>query len=533
MHVRLALFFIAAFFIAAPARGQESVRELTGAGKVGKFLTPGQLDRWIFEGEKGETIIAHISSREFDPVLELARPGEKDEDKVLLEVDDAGSESRFSFRLPEKGQYKIRVHGFKYQGGGNYTLEVRRFQAEPLTVGKPIVGTFDRAGKAFHYFPGAKDQILIPHLRGAASGGWNFLDFKGRELRDWADTLRIAEVGENSLIVSGQPGSRYDLVVREARRHDLVDGKDPVGPLQQGEMDVLSFQGKPGDFRVLEVDKKGEVQTRLIFAPAETKAEQRIAGAGDRPEIAFLPVASRGGRVRYAVVLGRTGRYQLQLLAGTPASYTVKARDPSVPIARGKAVEGTLPVGGAAFYSFKALPGQILQASLASQKFVPALSLYDEHGVLVAGSSDDSDGTNGLEGRLTHTVVSEGLYRFQVSSFGDGGGGEFRLGLTETKPKELQIGGRGQGTVRPGETEFWAFDGKDGQTVFLSVRSTILDPVVSVRSPDGVLLSADDRGGPATGSLLALKLPKTGRYTVWVSSRRGAGEYKVRLIDAD
>ncbi len=530
MNARMWPLLLVLPLLAAPARGQESVRELAGPGKTGKFLTPGQLDRWVFEGEKGETVTAHVTSTEFDPVLELARAGEKDDDKVLLEVDDPGNEGRFSFRLPEKGRYKIRVHAFKYQGGGNYTLEVRRFQAGPLVVGKPLVGTFDRAGKAYHSFPGVKDQILIPHAKGAAAGSWALLDSKGRERKGWAETVRIEDAGENSLIVSGQPGARYELVVREARRQDLAEGKDPAGALQPGEMDVLSFQGKPGEFRVLEVEKKGDVLARLVYAPQETKSEQRIARPGDRPEIEFLPVASRGGRLRYAVVLGREGRYQLQLLAATTASYNLTVRDPSVPVARGKDVDGILPVGGAAFYSFRAVPGQILRAGLASEKFVPVLRLYDAHGSLVAGSSDAADGP---EARLTHTVVSEGVYRLQVSSLGDGGGGEFRLGLTETKPKVLQVGGRGPGTVRPGETEFWAFDGKEGQTVFLSVRSAAIDSAVSVRSPDGVLLAADDRGGAATGSLFALKLPKTGRYTVWVSSRRGAGDYTVRLIDGD
>ena len=111
----------------------------------------------------------------------------------------------------------------------------------------------------------------------------------------------------------------------------------------------------------------------------------------------------------------------------------------------------------------------------------------------------------------------------QVSSLGDGGGGDFRLALKETKLKELQVGGRGQGTVQPGATDFWAFAGKEGQTVFLSVRSAAFEPAVSVRSPDGVLLAADNKGNAATGSLFALKLPKTGRYTVvdLVASRGG------------
>src|SRR5579864_4390606 len=107
-------FLFALPFFAVPAGAQESVRALSGTGPYSKFLTPGQLDRWVFEGVKGETVIAHVASTEFDPILELAR-AEPPEDKVLLEVDDPGNESRFSVRLPETGRYKVRIHAFKYQ----------------------------------------------------------------------------------------------------------------------------------------------------------------------------------------------------------------------------------------------------------------------------------------------------------------------------------------------------------------------------------------------------------------------------------
>jgi hypothetical protein len=536
MNAKMCPLLVALTVFAVPARSgaQESIRDLGGPGGHNAFLTHNQLDRWVFEGDKGETIIAHVVSREFDPILELARAGDKEDDKVLLEVDDPGNESRFAVRLPEKGKYKIRVHAYKYQGGGNYTLNVKRFMAQPLTVGKPLVGTFDRAGKSYHYFKAVKDQILIPELKGASGETWTILDHKGRELRGWAGTVHVEESpddsAECSLIVSGPPDYRYDLLVREARLKELAEGKDLAGALQQGELDVLSFQGKPGDFRLVEVERKGQLQSRLIFAPLDKKSEQRLTPAGDRPEIQLLPVASRGGRLRYAAILGREGRYQLQLRAETAASYKSSMRDPSVPLGWGEEVGGNLPVGGAAFYRFQAKPGQLFQANLASQQFMPVLRLYDAHGSLVGQSGDD---TGGLEGRLTHMVVKEGVYRLQVASLGDGGGGDFKHSLKETKLKDLAIGERGQGTVQPGATDFWAFAGKEGQTVFLSVRSAAFEPVVSVRSPDGVLLVADHQGNAATGSLIALKLPKTGRYTVWVAAQRGAGEFTVRLIDGD
>ena len=180
-------------FLTITVAAQETVRQVEGPGKFTKYLTPGLVDSWIIEGEKGETIIAHVNSKEFDPVLELAMKGEP-EDNIMFSVDGKGSESRFSIRLPKKGEFKIRVHAFKYKGGGNYVLQIRRFKAKPLTIGKPLIGTFDRKGKSHHYFQAKKDQILIPQLKGASSRSCETLDVKGQRLSGWSGTVLIEDL---------------------------------------------------------------------------------------------------------------------------------------------------------------------------------------------------------------------------------------------------------------------------------------------------------------------------------------------------
>ena len=60
-------------FLTITAAAQETERQIEGPGEFTKHLTPGLLDHWILQGEKGETLIAHVTSKEFDPVLELAR----------------------------------------------------------------------------------------------------------------------------------------------------------------------------------------------------------------------------------------------------------------------------------------------------------------------------------------------------------------------------------------------------------------------------------------------------------------------------
>ena len=543
------------------AVAQEGVRKVEGAGQFDKYLTPGHLDRWIIQGEKGETLIAHLSSQQFDPILELAVPGEKD-DRVLLAVDDKGSESRFSIRLPETREYSIRVHAFKYKGGGNYSLQIRRFHAKPLTIGKTDVGTIDREGRGYRWFQAKRGQIVTVGLTGTSSGSWELpdgkggfgdfqakrgqivhwgltgtssrswelLDAKGRRVADWAAAAAIEEDGVHSLVIFGDPGSRYELVVRQARQNELEAGKKLAGRLNHSEMDVWSFEAKPGDFRLVTVEQQGQLAARLIYAPREKKDVERIPGRSELPEIEFLPVASKGRYLRFAAVLGRQGRYQLQLAANSTASYSLEMGDPTVPIAAGQALSGTLPVGGSAFYGFRAAPGQLLSASLRSGQFDPTLSLYDDRGDLIA-ANDDGDGA--LGSLITRMMAEEGSYRLHVASLGDGGGGQYELGLRERKLNELKIDGRGTGTLALGSTDFWTFAGTENQAVLLSVRSSVCNPSVSLYSPEGVQLASDDDSGVGTDSLLAVKLPKTGRYTIWVSSQRGAGEYTLRLIDGD
>jgi hypothetical protein len=178
----------ALLMLGAGALAQGNKGKIDREGAFNKFLTSGLMDTWALEGKAGETIIAHLSSREFDPVLELAESGE--DGKVLLTVDDKGSESRFVVRLPAAGKNLIRVYAYKFKGGGNYTLRVRRFSATALAVGKQSVGAFDRAGRGHHWFAAKRGQMLSVGLEGGAARGWELLDPKGRRIRGWKNSVK-------------------------------------------------------------------------------------------------------------------------------------------------------------------------------------------------------------------------------------------------------------------------------------------------------------------------------------------------------
>ena len=175
-------------------------------------------------------------------------------------------------------------------------------------------------------------------------------------------------------------------------------------------------------------------------------------------------------------------------------SYGLQSTDPSAELQKRQEVDGNLQLGGAAYYRFQAEPGQLIQARLGSHNFVPLLQLYDSRGSLVAKSEADTDD---LESRISHMIVRGDVYRLQVSSQGDGGGGDFHLAIRDIKLKELALGRPSRAKLESGNTDFWSYAGKEGQTVFLNVRSRDWEPVVCLRSPDGIELqrSEQNRGG--------------------------------------
>jgi len=513
--------------LAASAFAQESVRKLERPGDFNKFLTPGTIDRWIIQGEEGETIIARVTTKEFDPVIELAEAGDP-EDKVLLSFDDDGSESWFSYRLPKAGEYKIRIHGFEFKGGGNYALNLRRFRATPVEFGKPLVGAFDRHGRSHHYLHGEHDQMLT--VGGTGLRSWEMLDTKGRPVGNWRGSVRLEQDGEYSLALTGQPGTRYELRLRPAERKQAAFNAEMAGRLNDGELAVFDIAGKAGAFRLVEIQRQGELAARLIHAPLEEDKRPRIASADQRPAIQALRTADKGQVQRFAVLLGRDDRYQLQVVAQAGGSYKAKVSDPTMPLEVGQTSARALPVGAAEYYRFQGSPGQLVIAELASDQFDPFLRLYDEYGKLVA---ENDDGAGGLGSRISHIVMKEQAFHLQVSSLGNGGGGKYEFSLAERKAKPLVLDKRSPGKLEDGGTDHWSFEGKAGASVFFHARSADFDPDVSLRGPDGVLLGQDDNGGVGTDSLLAVKLPKSGRYTVWVTTRSGSGEYWIRPIPGD
>jgi len=512
---------MAVFFLTLPTPAQENLRPLEGPGVEVKFLTPGGRDTWKIEVEDGETLIAAVDTTEFDPVLRLIGPDEVE----LLAVDDEGSKSRFARRLDRGGEYRIVVHGFEDRGGGNYRLEVQRFRADPLRIGDEVALQLGADGRAYRRFDAIEDEVLVPRAEGAAAST-SLLDPTGRPIADWMSTFRIEHPGEHVLVIQGQPRTRVRLRVRRAERRFLVDGEEIAEELSPGALHLWQMQCSPLDFRTLEIVRRDGVVSRLVFTGDRGDANRILGQQGF--DLRALPVSSKGNRQRYATLFGRKGPFELQVLSTSPhsRSYRMSRSDPTRALQAPGVAAGDLAVGGSDFYSFEAKPGQLLRVQLSSQAFDTYLRLHDARGLELQGNDDD--GTD-LNSALELLVREGGPLRLQVSAHGDGGGGQYELRLSELTIPTLAAGEVARGTAGASARQYWRFEGRAGQSVILSVRSSEFDPRVKVLGPDGVIVGEDDDGGVDRDSLLPLQLAASGGYTFWVDGR-GSGEYELRLI---
>lgn len=516
---------LALLLTAGTAAAQENIRRLESTGQHTKHLTANQVDSWIFQAEKGEVVTARVETQEFDAVLALADGS----GKVLIERDDPGSSSSLAFRLKTSGEHRIQVYAFRHSGGGNYALVVDRFSAGPIEVGKPTAGRIGADGRTHYGFEAQPGQILVPRVEGQ-TGGVEVLDPQGTPITGWESTATIKAKGEHFLRLRGQRGAAYRVTLLAAEQLDLALDKPQTRQIAPGGLEVWSFSGEPGQFRLVEVGGARLLVTRLLPAlRPEGQPEQEILSRG-ASALRLLPVSSKGDWMRRAALIGRKDRYQLQVLSRAlgPVDYTLKMADPSVPIDFGKLKDAALAVGGSDFYRVEAKAGQFLVADLDSSSFDPFLRLFRADGQELAS---DDDGGDHLNSRISLLVPESGTYRVQVASVGSGGGGAYQLRLVERQVPEVAVGGRKTAKLGPGGRDLWSFAGRRGQSVFVSVHSSQLDPVVEVLGPSGASLGRDDDGGVGSDSLLAVELPEDGRYTVVVTSKVGEGEYQLRLID--
>lgn len=186
--------------------------------------------------------------------------------------------------------------------------------------------------------------------------------------------------------------------------------------------------------------------------------------------------------------------------------------------------------------------GRRYRIHAASEDFDTYLQLYR------AGGSDplaENDDYEGLNSRISFTPEEAGEYRVRVRSYSPEGRGAYTASAEAMPPLPAPVSTPDSTVDSSGSWALWQRDlastdpdleGRHfddylitmaaGQTRWISVDSTVIDPMVAIlpgSDPEADPIDLDDDAGPGVNALLGFQAEEAGSYIVRVTSY-GQGE---------
>ena len=541
------VFLIAIFSYVRAQGGQAGVVgegrevELEGHGATYQhILTPGDQGEWTVNARQGETIIASAYSQVFDPAIQVV----DEKNTVLVENDDVSPGNQnplVLYRFPTAGTYRILVKGFKSAAGGAYNLSLRRFMPSEAVPGARTAGQVRKSGHQWVRFSAKEGDTMVFGARAAAFqprvavfGPDGNLITEGRPLPGGGNrsVFRAGKTGDYYAHIdsSGRGGASYAATLAIARVSTIgLDGRANGQKLPAGGLDIWTFTASAGDIVAVEAGGKGApVAAELSFLRGEEGKDKPKDLTGEEEAATFYVLAHRKKKEGslYAV-LNRAGTYQVAISQGMdlPSEYSLRVSYTATPLSA--KTDGSLDMGAREYWVFDGKQGEIVQLGGNSSQFDLILRLFDQFGRSVTWNDD---GSNSSDPQMTVMLPATGRYILEAAALGDGGSGTYGLWRRPYQVRGLGFGGTAEGVLGSGATEIWSFNGMAGQTIVLSCQSSEFDTSIRVVGPDGLEVAANNDGGEGTDSLVSVKLPLNGAYTVWVSGG-GSGKYRLKLFD--
>ena len=194
---------------------------------------------------------------------------------------------------------------------------------------------------------------------------------------------------------------------------------------------------------------------------------------------------------------------------------------------------GTLLRGGTGGrWAFNGTEGQRVRVEAGSNAFDTILELVSPAGDVIA---QDDDGGTDTDSELAMLLPDSGRYEVRVTAFDDGDSGLYTVTVSDGGAVTgLVMNTPAGGTLlHGGAGGRWAFNGTEGQRVRVEAGSNAFDTMLELVSPAGDVIAHDDDGGTGTDSMLAMLLPDSGRYEVWVTAfdDGDSGPYTVAVGD--
>jgi hypothetical protein len=523
---------LALVWLSPPAAwAQESVREIEEPGTFNKYLTPGVVDRWSFSGKQGELVISSVRTTEFDAILKLVQVIGDDE-KILEEIDDDGSNAHLATRLPADAQYKVLVHGYEFKGGGNYRLSLESFPVTPVKIDQPVSETLNEQGISWLCFSAEPDTFVYagmvgssPNPLGTAGSALQILDPQGRPVAGWAGLAHLESGGEYYVRVEGSIGQPFELQLNSAGRGPLAIDSDRPETLGPGSALILELPLDGPSFGVIELEVAGDVAAQVVAATQKSTAPNSSAVQPKR-DLTFVEIPSKGSFRRYAMIREGAAAYQLRMASQLGGRVQIRYADPRQELSPTASHDGRLPVGSVQFFRLPGAQGRAVNLTCTSSDFDCEVRLYDAAGQVVA---TDDDGGGGFNAQLRYLPFKTADLMVAVTSRGYGGGGVYQLSSTQKEPLLLETINRIQGTLAAGEVGIFSFQATEEQKVLFHLASEVENAQIRLLNANGVEVQSV-RSAKARDVVLVQKFLSAGTWTVLITLPQ-PGAFQLRAID--
>lgn len=516
---------------AARVLGQENAQHLPPGREVRehKLLSFGSTDVWSFDAEADEMFFCRVQSDAFDPVLQMVDAG----GDVVEEVDGEGTQSEIWTAASRAGAFEFRVAGFEGRGGGSYSFYLERFQASPLPSDGVGTHRFGVEGW-WHYRVGMRaGEVLVPVVVGGAGRVSKVFDLERQDLDEDLGGYRAKRDGDVFVRIEGRHREECTLRLQLARCEAFAVAVDEDSDAEARRIEVPAYgldrwrmQLVGGCAYALALDMPG----------AQLEFDLRECGRGpgegaEGPAFVWTGSLHRGGRHRRWWMARRHCEVELVLRhrGGGPMAYTMAVRAPGAKLALDAPVDAELALAGGAVYELPAARGQLLRVSLQSSTFDGQVNLWGPDGTVLLRCDDA--GPTAPDPCFTYFVTRPGVHRLLVFSPGARGAGRYRLAVEALPVPELSLGAPpAEFGWRAGAERHAFVRLEKGSEVWLSARSDDTPLVVSVLRPGGRPLERLSGVGIGENVLAAYVAKESGRHTVVLSSAKGAGRCRLRLL---
>jgi hypothetical protein len=510
------------------------------------ILSPGERDDWPIAVRGGETLILSVSSDVFDPVVELIGPtgqslGKNDD------VRPGEQNALLLLRLPQGGDHKVRVTSSNPTSGGKFTLSVRRFVASDLATGNRTTSHLGKTLTQWHRFSADDGQTIVlsaqaasfqPQLQVYAPNGEPLPvnEPAARQRKGARVVFRATTAGSYYASVAAtdraSPRHSYAITVAGGRVFPTVMGRpNRAAHLDAGGVDLWEFRAEAGELIGIQtVASSGEINAQFSSSSSsssDARNKSRAVGGAVARFVILPSDPKRGGEI--LALLNEGGAYQVAVSNpyGLATDYSLTTSLPAKRLSDDGVSRGSLKLGSTEYWILEGKAGEIVRFEGSSEQVDTEMELYGPQGDLVFADDDGGDARGAL---LTALLIDRGRYLLRVHAHGDGASGSYQIRRAPDPVRPLTIGARGEGTVGAGGVEVWSFEGRAGQTVILSARSSDFEPSLAIHGPDASEIASDTDG--QADSLLSSALPVGGRYTVWVRTAAGGGRYSLQLFDS-